>query len=144
MVRASVEVKKSWVANSTKRIKASVMENLKFAITTKAKSDWAAVKKISSDCLASITMGPIPPLERLYTKGSMPTRRVHWFTLEEIRVPRLAVAWAPRAKRMATMNSGDSEAKGASHWTKMNSSMPQCRPVSNRASAKGSAAMKIV
>jgi hypothetical protein len=64
--------------------------------------------------------------------------------LEEINVPMLAPALARSANRIATINSGDSEANGASHWTKTNSSMPKVRPVANNPSAKGSAAIKMV
>ena len=41
------------------------------------------------------------------------------------------------------MNSGDSEASGATHCTSTNSSMPALLPVSTRPSANGSAAAKI-
>ena len=44
---------------------------------------------------------------------------------------------------IATMNSGDSEAKGANHWTRMNCSIPHWWPTSSRPSANGSAEMKI-
>src|SRR5581483_5265639 len=56
----------------------------------------------------------------------------------------IPAAAAPRsAKSIATMNSGDSEASGASHWTSRNSSMPSRRPVATRLSANGSAAVKM-
>ena len=42
------------------------------------------------------------------------------------------------------MNSGDSEARGAIHWTRMNSSTPYARPVASRLSANGSAARQMV
>ena len=42
------------------------------------------------------------------------------------------------------MNSGDSDASGASHCTSKNSSIPKRRPVASKPSANGSAAIKIV
>ena len=41
------------------------------------------------------------------------------------------------------MNSGASDASGASHCTSKNSSMPKVRPVSTRPSANGWAEMKM-
>ena len=76
--------------------------------------------------------------------GRAPTSNVHWLTFEDKRVPILAVGGPRSAKRMATMNSGDSEARGASHWIRRNSSIPRCFPLAMRDSANGFAARKIV
>src|SRR3990170_6930580 len=75
--------------------------------------------------------------------GSVPTSRVHWFTLEEMRVPRAIVAEFLNTKMDATMISGASEARGASHCTSRNLSIPKLSPVARRPSAKGSAEDRI-
>ena len=108
-------MKNIWVIKSTNKIRASVIENLRLAMTVIAKNDWAAVSRISSACLESRGMGFQWPAERLYTMGNMPIKRVHWLTLDATRVLKLFAPWALRAKRMATINSGDSLASGANH-----------------------------
>jgi len=49
-----------------------------------------------------------------------------------------------KAKRAAMMNSGASEARGASHWTRKNSSIPRMDPVPISPSAKASAESRMV
>ena len=88
-------------------------------------------------------MAPKWPPEIANASGRAPTRSVHWFTFDEIIVPRPAAAAPFHAKSRATMNSGDSDASGASHCTSRNSSIPYSFPVATKPSAKGSAAVKI-
>jgi hypothetical protein len=128
----------------TKSSSASTTEKRKSAISTRAKSDCAEVRKISSRWRVSRCMAPRSPAESAKAAGRAPIRSVHWFTFEEIIVPMPAAAAPRSAKRSATMNSGDSEASGASHCTSRNSSTPYSRPVATRPSAKGSAAVKMV
>ena len=64
----------------------------------------------------------------MYATGNDPMSSVHWFTFAEISV---AIAIAPlplAAKMVAMMNSGASDASGASHWTSRNRSIPSCAP----------------
>lgn len=78
---------------------------------------WVAVSTNSSTWRASRARATSPPPRKCAT-GSEPTSRLHWFTLEAMRV---AIAAAPeprRANMTAMMNSGDSEASGASHCTR--------------------------
>ena len=84
--------------------------------------------------------GP-PPMRN--ASGRLPTSSVHWFTFEERRVPKAASSWPRRASTAATRSSGDSEARGASHWTSRNSSMPRTLPPWTSAPANGSAATRM-
>jgi len=73
----------------------------------------------------------------MWATGNDPISSVHWLTLEEIRVAIAAVPLPRVAKMTAMMNSGASEASGASHWTSRNRSMPSSVPAATRLSANG-------
>ena len=79
----------------------------------------------------------------LNASGRLPISSVHWFTFEEIRIVIPASCRPRSASSPASMNSGASDAKGASHCTSTNSSMPAVLPVLTRLSANGSAEAKI-
>jgi len=76
--------------------------------------------------------------------GNPPMSSVHWLTLEEIRAPMPAAARIRQAIRLAAMNSGASEASGATHCTSRNSSMPSSVPVCTNPSANGSAEARMI
>lgn len=67
----------------------------------------------------------------------------HWLTFDEISVAIAAVPFPRAAKRIAMMNSGASEASGASHWTSRNRSMPSSVPAETKLSANGLAHSRI-
>ena len=82
------------------------------------------------------------PPEMLYAIGNEPTSSVHWFTFDAISSVIPAPARPLSASSAARMNSGASEASGATHCTSRNSSIPNDSPVSTRPLANGSAAAK--
>jgi len=69
----------------------------------------------------------------------MPTNKVHWFNLAERRLPNADPACPLNVSMIATVNSGASEASGASHWTRRNSLIPSAFPVFTSPSQKISA-----
>jgi hypothetical protein len=77
---------------------------------------WVAVSTISSTCRESSTSAHEPP-PIPYATGKLPINRVHWFTLALTRMPSAIAALPRTANKIATMNSGASEASGASHCT---------------------------
>ena len=109
-----------------------------------AKRDCPAVRKTSATWRPSISMGDNDVPEMLKAIGRDPTSSVHWLTFEEIRIVIPAAARPRRASIAARMNSGASEASGATHCTSRNSSIPSDRPESTSPSAKGSAAAMTV
>mgnify|MGYP001588640552 CR=1 FL=1 len=76
--------------------------------------------------------------------GSIHIKSVHWFIFEEITTLNASAGLLLKANIIAIMNSGASEAKGASHWTKINSSIPNSFPAQSSPSANGPAEIKIV
>src|SRR5438270_12136320 len=83
------------------------------------------------------------PAPRLKTSGRVAISSVHWLTLLDTSVRIPAAAWPRHTNSMATMNSGASDASGASHCTSRNSSIPNARPDSTSPCANGSAEMKM-
>ena len=96
----------------------------RFVIRATANSDWAAVNSSSRRCEPAIGSPCRLRDEIANTSGSDPTSRVHWLTLELTRAPRAAFVCSRHANRPAMMNSGASDASGASHCTRKNSEMP--------------------
>ena len=89
-----------------------------------ANSDCDAVSSSSSRCTPSIG-SPCRLREAIMnTSGSEPTSSVHWLTLELTSAPSAVLVCSRHAKSPAMMNSGASEASGASHCTRKNSEMP--------------------
>ena len=88
---------------------------------------WVAVNSTSSTWRPS-SISEVPPPPAMWAIGSDPTNSVHWLTFDEISVAMAAVPLPRAAKMIAMMNSGASEASGASHCTSRNLSMPSsCR-----------------
>src|SRR5678816_415093 len=108
-----------------------------------ASNDCAAVSQSSCSCLRSRCSALGLPILTEYTMGNVPTSRVHWLTFEETSAPSPAGASPRNVQMRATMNSGASEASGASHWTSRNSLIPQPFPAATSDSANGSADMKM-
>ena len=77
-------------------------------------SVWVAVKVNSSTWRLSRASELGPPPRKCAT-GSEPTSRLHWLTLDAISVPMAATPLPRAANITAMMNSGASEASGASH-----------------------------
>jgi len=80
---------------------------------------------------------PTAPAEIEYTIASVPMSRVHWLSFEEMSVLNPAVERALFTRYATTINSGLSEASGASHWIMKNSGMPYWSPNCSSPSAKG-------
>ena len=89
-----------------------------------ANSDCAAVNSSSRRCEPAIGNPCRLRDEIANTSGSDPTSRVHWLTLELTSAPRAALVCSLHANSPAMMNSGASDASGASHCTRKNSEMP--------------------
>ena len=79
----------------------------------------------------------------MYATGSDPMSRVHWLTFAEISVAIAAPPLPLAAKMVAMMNSGASDASGASHCTSRKRSMPNLVPAPIRLSANGFAHVTI-
>ena len=62
----------------------------------------------------------------------LPTNSVSWLTGDEINVVNPATGFALKLNSTATTISGDSEARGATHWIRRNSSIPKFSPVSTK------------
>ena len=134
---------KNWLRKRPPRSSASPRPIERLIRIATANNDWAAVKNTSSDCLESKCRGSSVPPEMLNASGRLPISSVHWFTFEEIRIVIPASCRPRSASSPASMNSGASDARGASHCTSTNSSMPAVLPVLTRLSANGSAEAKI-
>ncbi len=59
-----------------------------------------------------------PPPPKKCASGSDPTSRLHWLIFDAMSVPIAAAPIPRRANITAMMNSGASDAKGASHCTR--------------------------
>ena len=84
------------------------------------------------------------PAAMLNMTTMLPMSSVSWLTPGRYeRAHHPSTGLACRLNRTATMISGDSDASGATHWIRMNSSMPRSSPVPTSASTKGSAATRM-
>ena len=129
---------KNWTANSPKRAYAAQRGNRSASRTATPSRVWVAVSSTSSTCRASSTSEVEPPPNRWAT-GRLPISSVHWLTLALISIPSASAALPRKANSSATMNSGASDASGASHCTSRNWSSPSASPLPISASANGSA-----
>ena len=118
-----------WVMKRINRVMPPLLEKEKLDNRTRANNDCAAVSTISMDCLLSIGKAASSPADTEYTIGRVPTNKVHWLILYDNKTVNAAEARDLRAKIVATAISGDSEANGATHWIKKNSSIPAVFPV---------------
>ena len=114
--------RKSWAANRIARAIASFRLKLRSANMMDASNDCADVSSSSSVWRASRGNPRALPSEIAYAIGIAPTSRVHWLTFDDTRAPIPTEPRSLSANRTATTNSGDSEARGAIHCTRRNSS----------------------
>ena len=122
---------------------ASVRLTERLATMATAKTDCAAVTKSSTRWVVSSGRPWRTPANIEKTMGRVPTRSVHWLTLDEMRAPRPVRLANLQANRVATSNSGASEAVGAIHLTRRNSLTPIASPSSMIDSANASAQSRI-
>ena len=87
---------------------------------------WAAVSTISSTWRPSRCI-EAPPPPSMNATGNDPISSVHWLTFAEISVEIAAPPLPRAAKMVAMMNSGASDASGASHCTSRKRSIPSLR-----------------
>jgi len=88
---------RNWAQNSENSRPASRTDSDRLHRVATAKSDWAAVSRISSRWRAMIGRPWSDPEAMAKAIGRVPISSVHWLTLDETRVPRPALVLSRQA-----------------------------------------------